>query len=90
MFGCTTITGGGAQPLVTNYINSFYFRNGPMLYQSVAHLSSSTFDTMYNKMINLEGVHYMEDTLAQLHDYTGYLVILVHLKVIYLDRYLII
>jgi len=47
------------------------YRNSPVLLcQPVAHFSS-TFDSMYNKMINLEAVHYMEDTLAHLHNYTG-------------------
>jgi len=36
----------------------------------VAYFSSG-FDSMYKMMINLPAVHYMEDTMAQFHDYTG-------------------
>ena len=39
---------------------------------SVRRVSSvSTMETMYGKIISLPAVHYIEDTLASIHDSTG-------------------
>jgi inner membrane protein COX18 len=41
-----------------------------MVHQPIAYFSS-TFDSMYSKMVSLPPVHYMEDSLASFHEYTG-------------------
>ena len=35
----------------------------------------STLDSMYEKMISLPAVHYIEDSLVQFHDVTGSILI---------------
>lgn len=38
---------------------------------SVQTCNISTLDSMYEKMISLPAVHYIEDSLVQFHDVTG-------------------
>ena len=47
----------------------------------------STLDSMYEKMISLPAVHYIEDSLVQFHDVTGSILINIKLYLLVQGRY---